>query len=269
MGDVFFALALTLMAGLSTGLGGLLVVFFKAENKKLLSICLSFSAGVMLYVSFAEILFKGFDALALEDGLGGALGYAVATLAFFGGVGFIAVIDKLMPHEPRDDSDCGLKRTGIMSGLAIAIHNLPEGFLTFMAAMYDPALGISVAIAIALHNIPEGVAMASPIYFATGSRKKAIAFTGFSGLSEPIGGLIAWFLLRDVFADTSGLGLGIGASMAFGISFAFVGGIMVFVAMHQLLPTACKYGNYNNVIKWVFIGMGFIALSLIALRLAF
>lgn len=258
MSDVGFALLLTLFAGLATGLGGLIVMFSKLTNKRFLAICLAFSAGVMLYISFAEILFKAFE--ALEYSFDSWVGYAVGTLAFFVGIGFIALINRLAPHDDQMliDDKKELKRTGTMSAAAIAVHNFPEGFLTFMAAMYDPALGIAVAIAIALHNIPEGIAMASPIYYATGSKKNALAVATASGLTEPLGGLLAWFLLRHLFDDMG---------LIFGISFAFVGGIMVFVALHQLLPTAKKYGENHMVMRWLFIGMGVIAASLVVLEI--
>jgi len=262
MNEVGFAFLLTLLAGLATGVGGLVVMFSKLENKRILSICLSFAAGVMLYISFVEILFKGLEVLE-EEFVPGA-GYAIGTVAFFAGITVIALIDRLMPHNrPAEDKSASsekkeLKRTGIMSAAAIAIHNFPEGFLTFMAAMYDPALGVAVAIAIALHNIPEGLAMAQPIYYATGSKKKALAVATSSGLTEPLGGLFAWFLLSRLFDDIG---------IIFGISFAFAGGIMVFVALHQLLPAAKKYGSHNMVMRWLFIGMAFIAVSLIALEM--
>ena len=194
----------------------------------------------------------------MEDAFAPALGYALGTLAFFAGIGVIVLIDRFVPqeHVPKEQSQ--LKRTGIMSAAAIAIHNFPEGFLTFMAAMYDPALGIAVAVAVALHNIPEGIAMALPIYYGTGSKKKAVAIAAASGLTEPLGGLVAWFVLRHLFEDMG---------MVFGLSFAFVGGIMVFVALHQLLPAAKKYGEHNVVMRWLFIGMGFIAASLVLLEI--
>jgi len=253
MSDVGFALFLTLFAGLATGVGGLVVLFSNPSNKRFLAVCLSFSAGVMLYISFAEILFKGFEVLEYEFAEG--VGLAVGTAAFFVGIAVIALVDRLVPHGTDRG---GLNRTGMMSALAIAIHNFPEGFLTFVAAMYDPALGIAVAAAIALHNIPEGIAMASPIYYGTGNKKKAVLVAAASGLTEPLGGLLAWFLMRNLFDDMG---------IAFGISFAFVSGIMVFVALHQLLPAAKKYGDHKTVMKWLFVGMGVIALSIVGLEI--
>jgi ZIP family zinc transporter len=249
MSGVFFAFLLALLAGLATGVGGLVVLFTPMENKKALAVCLSFAAGVMLYISFAEILLKGFE--RLEYAYGEGLGYMVATLSFFAGVGLMALLDKCVPHE-----DDNLKRTGVMSAVAIAIHNFPEGFITFMAAMYDPTLGVAIAIAVAVHNIPEGIAMAAPLYYATGSKTKAVAVSAASGLTEPLGGLVAWFILQRIFGDVGAV---------FGITFAAVGGIMVFVAVHQLLPTAYRYGSHKLIIKWLFAGMAVMALSLMVM----
>ncbi|MCL2605352.1 MAG: zinc transporter ZupT [Defluviitaleaceae bacterium] len=270
MSGILFAFLLTLLAGLATGLGGCVVFFTRPENKKALSVCLSFAAGVMLYISFAEILLKGFE--NLEHAYGEGMGYMIASIAFFAGVGLMALIDRLVPHsegirqtEPSENNKPpgrrearrgDLKRTGVMSALAIGIHNFPEGFITFMAAMYDPALGAAIAVAVAIHNIPEGIAMAAPLYYATGSKAKAVFISAASGLTEPLGGLIAWFALQRIFDDVGAV---------FGITFAAVGGIMVFVAIHQLLPTACKYGTHAFVMKWLFAGMAVMAASLVVM----
>ncbi|MCL2416302.1 MAG: zinc transporter ZupT [Defluviitaleaceae bacterium] len=283
MNDTVFAFMLTITAGLATAVGGLIVLFSKVTDKKFLSICLSFSAGVMLYVAFAEIFGEAME--SLKSQYGGQQGYLIGTLAFFGGIILMAVIDRFIPHDDHDDNVLGLmdngngdtapsdisdtpketresqeakelKRTGILSAIAIAIHNFPEGIMTFMAAMYDPTLGIAIAIAIIIHNIPEGIAMAAPIYYATGNRKKAFLVSVGAGLAEPLGALIAWLFIQRIFGDVGGI---------FGIPFAVVGGIMVFVAVHKLLPAAQKYGKHHVVMKWLFLGMGIMALSLVIL----
>ena len=187
----------------------------------------------------------------------------------------MALVDKLMSHddktidllELKTDQELKetftsterheLKRTGVMSTIAIAVHNFPEGLVTFLAALYNPALGIAIAIAIAIHNIPEGIAVAAPIYYATGSKSKALFTSMLSGLTEPLGALLAWLFLRNLANDLD---------LAVGIAFAAAGGIMVFVAIHQLLPAAQKYGQHHGVMRWLFAGMGIMALSLIALE---
>jgi ZIP family zinc transporter len=276
MNDVIFAFLLTLIAGLATGVGGLVVLFSKVTNKKFLSVCLSFSAGVMIYISFSEIFLKALE--SLEYAYGNGMGYLILTVSFFAGIGIMAIIDKFIPHDEshtellddlpeqeqasrkEEKEKRELKRTGISSAIAIAIHNFPEGLVTFMAALYDPAMGVAIAIAIIIHNIPEGIAMAAPIYHATGSKAKAFLVSVGAGLTEPLGALMAWFLLRNIFDDFEG---------AFGIVFAVVGGIMVFVAIHQLLPAAQKYGKHHLVMKWLFLGMGVMAVSLVILDFAF
>jgi len=259
MNDVLFAFSLTLIAGLATGVGGLVVLFSKVANKKFLSICLSFSAGVMLYIAFAEILLEAIE--SLEDYYN-EIGYLIATIAFFAGILIMAAVDKFVPHgdefaQSVKDDDEELKRTGIMSAIAIAIHNLPEGIVTFMAAVHDPAMGIAIAIAIVIHNIPEALAMASPIYYSTGSKAKAFLISLGAGLVQPVGALVAWFLLQNIFG---------GIEAIFGVAFAIVAGIMVFVAIHQLLPAAQKFGKHHLVMKWLFAGMAVMAVSLVALE---
>jgi len=272
LNDVLFAFMLTIIAGLATGVGGIVVVFSKVTDKKFLSICLSFSAGVMLYISFAEIFVEALG--SLEYAYGDNMGYLILTVAFFAGVALMAIIDRFIPHDEShtetldtfsEDEKVSrqekseLKRTGISSTIAIAIHNFPEGLITFMAALHDPAMGVAIAIAIIIHNIPEGIAMAAPIYHATGSKAKAFLVSVGAGLTEPLGALIAWLVLRNIFDDFEG---------AFGIIFAAIAGIMVFVAVHQLLPTAQKYGKHHLVMKWLFVGMAVMALSLVVLEFA-
>jgi len=271
MNDTVFAFSLTIIAGLATGIGGLVVLFSKITNKKFLSACLSFSAGVMLYIAFAEIFVEALETLEYVHGEG--TGYLIATAAFFIGIALMAVIDKFLPHEDTvmeistsepaspAKAEKELKRTGIMSGIAIAIHNFPEGLITFIAAMYDPAMGIAIAIAIIIHNIPEGISVAAPIYYSTGSKAKALLSAISTGLTEPLGALVAWFLLQNIF-DTIDAGV-------FGIIFAVVGGIMVFVSIHQLLPAAHKYGKHHLVMKWLFAGMVVMATSLVILEFVF
>ncbi len=275
MNDVLAAFLLTLLAGLASGLGGVIAVSSKVGNTKFLSACLSLSAGVMIYISFVEIFAKAYENL---EAAWGEAGYLAATLIFFAGIGVAALIDKLVPHNqrmadfvssasaPRDADRNGptglsaraaLHRTGLMSALAVSLHNFPEGLVVFVAAMADPALGAVTALAIALHNVPEGIAMAVPIYHATGSKTKALWVSLLSGLTEPLGGILGWLLLSAFFDQA-----------ILGISFALAGGIMVFVALHQLLPAARRYGSHHTVMGWLVAGMAIMAASLVALGTA-
>ncbi|MFP4619339.1 MAG: zinc transporter ZupT [Spirochaetaceae bacterium] len=272
----WFALLLTVFAGLSTGVGSLLAFFSKSFNPRVLAGALGFSAGVMIYVSMIEIFVKANESLGLV--YGEKLGYLVTTVAFFVGIAFIAVIDKLVPeaenpHEisnmegecSSDDSTSAeanetrdnlhqrsLMRMGLFSALAIAIHNFPEGLATFVGALGDPALGISIAIAIAIHNIPEGIAVSMPIYYATGSRKKAFFYSSISGFAEPIGALAGYFLLQKIFGESM-----------FGFTFAAVAGIMIYISLDELLPTAEKYGEHHIAIYGLIGGMLVMASSLV------
>jgi ZIP family zinc transporter len=261
--SVLFAFGLTLFAGLATGVGSAMAFFAKKTNEKFLSLALGFSAGVMIYVSFIEIFVKARD--ALENALGPTKGYWWATIAFFAGLFLIAIIDKLVPsyenpHEARsiEDMDAAavkkrqLLRMGMFSALAIAIHNFPEGLATFTGALADPALGVGIAVAIAIHNIPEGIAVSVPLYYATGSKKKAFFYSFLSGLSEPVGALVGYGLFYRYFND-----------ITFGLLFAGVAGIMVFISLDELLPTAEKYGEHHLAIYGLISGMIVMALSLL------
>ncbi len=264
-GNVLFALGLTLFAGLSTGIGSALAFFTKTTNTRFLSTALGFSAGVMIYVSFTEILGKAF--LLLSDSYGESLGSWYAVLSFFGGIAIIAIIDSLVPtfenpHEIKKVEDIrlsteemkkkGLMRMGLFMALAITMHNFPEGLATFAAAMHDPTLAIPIAVAIAIHNIPEGIAVSVPIYYATGKKRKAFLLSFASGLAEPIGGLIGYLFLATVFNES-----------ILGILFGGVAGIMVFISVDELLPTAREYGHHHHAIYGLIGGMAVMAVSLL------
>ncbi len=263
MKNILFAFGLTLFAGLSTGVGSLMAFFSKKFNPKFLSITLGFSAGVMIYISFVEIFFKAKDSLV--GIFGHKIGYLWTVVAFFGGIGIIALIDKLVPsyenpHELKsvhnlksdDQNNSKLMRMGVFSALAIAIHNFPEGLATFMSALHDPHLGVSISAAIAIHNIPEGIAVSVPIYYATKSRKKALGLSVLSGFSEPVGALIGFFVLRMFFNEA-----------LFGLIFAGVAGIMVYISLDELLPTAEEYGEHHIAILGLVAGMVVMAGSLL------
>lgn len=261
--DVLFAFGLTLMAGLSTGIGSLLAFFAKRANTRFLSLALGFSAGVMIYVSFVEILVKARG--ALTEQWGSAKGAWGTALAFFGGIALIAAIDKLIPREENPHefphieeiqatgNDAGkLHRTGIFTALAIGIHNFPEGIATFTAALAEPALGVAIAAAIAIHNIPEGIAVSVPIFYATGDRKKAFFYSFASGLAEPIGAVVGYLVLMPIMSPA-----------VFGILFAVVAGIMVFISLDELLPAAEEYGEHHLCIYGLIAGMALMAVSLL------
>ena len=266
-GTIIFAFGLTLFAGLSTGIGSAFAFFSKKTNTKFLAISLGFSAGVMLYVSFVEILVKARESMVEFYGKG-ASAESVASWytagAFFFGIALIAVIDKLVPsyenphelHRVEDmenaDMEKKLLRMGIFSAIAIAIHNFPEGLATFTAAMKDPQIGISIAIAIAIHNIPEGIAVSVPVYYATGNRKKAFVYSFLSGLAEPVGAALGFIFLMTFFNG-----------LTFGIVFAMVAGIMVFISLDELLPTAEEFGEHHSAIYGLISGMAVMALSLL------
>lgn len=265
---VLIAFGLTLFAGLSTGVGSALAFFAKRTNTKFLAVALGFSAGVMIYVSFVEIFVKAKDSLISD--LGEIAGTWATVGAFFGGMLVIALIDKLIPsyenpHEVKriesmddnkvnqvDEKGKKLYRMGIFAAIAIAIHNFPEGLATFTAALKDPSLGVAIAVAIAIHNIPEGIAVSVPIYYATGDRKKAFFYSFLSGLAEPVGALIGYLILMRFLNDT-----------VFGILFAGVAGIMVFISLDELLPSAEEYGEHHLTIYGLVAGMIVMALSLL------
>ena len=298
MDNVWTALALTTFAGMATGIGSAIAFFAKRTNYRFLSVATGFSAGVMLYVSFVEIFVKG--SVALTEEYGEFTGYAVNTLAFFGGMGLIFVIDTLIPagenpHETHAEVETAplhdataqapegcvrpgvahdelglhdhtahhhkLMRMGLFTALAIGIHNFPEGLATFLAALEDPGLGVAIAIAIALHNIPEGISVSVPIYYATGKRTKAFVYSMLSGLSEPVGAVIAYLALILLLGGTDDV-----PQSLMGILFAGVAGIMVYISLDELLPTSRAYGKGHDSLYGLVAGMLIMAISLVLMK---
>ena len=261
---LFVPLMLTLGAGLATGIGSTIALFAHRTNKRLLSFSLGLSGGVMIYVSFVELFQQAREAIGAI--YGPQTGMGITTLAFFGGVLLIGVIDRLVPsfenpHEahmveemdkqPRNPK---LMRMGVMTALAIGIHNFPEGIATFTSAVDNMALGVAIAAAIAIHNIPEGIAVSIPVYYATGDRKKAFKLSLLSGLAEPVGALLAYLVLMPFMSPT-----------LMGCILAGVAGIMVFISIDELLPAAREYGEAHISIYGVVAGMALMAVSLILL----
>jgi ZIP family zinc transporter len=276
---VGFALLLPTLVGLSTVLGSLLIIFVCRPGPRLMSLMLGFSAGVMILVSFGELLQQGIE----------ETGFALAYLAFFGGMAAMFLIDVLIPHihmgerhdaggearacrlpEPEGHGRHGrrhrgaghgemhrgrLLQTGLLVALGIGVHNFPKGITSFVGAMQAPALGIAIAIAIALHNIPEGIAVSAPVYAATGSRGKALLWSALSGAAEPVGAALAAAVLLP-FVNATVLGLVLAA----------VAGIIVFISLDELIPVACSFCEEHLSILGVIAGMVVMAFSLWVLR---
>ncbi len=275
MNGILSALILTLIAGSATGIGGALVLFRKKLSSNFLAGALGLSAGVMIFISLAE-LFPESQAMIAESGM--PYGEVFAVVSFFIGMGIITLIDFVIPEYENPHEASGLSldsrtaavgvleeagnekalhRLGLMSALAIAIHNFPEGIATFVGALNDPEMGIGITFAIAIHNIPEGIAVAIPIYYATRSKGKALLYATLSGFSEVIGALLC-------LAVTGIFGIGLtGNGAAFPLIMAAVAGIMVYISLDELLPTAEKYGKHHIAIAGVVGGMAVMAVSLL------
>lgn len=262
------ALMVTTAAGLATSIGGVIGTHPKMQRKSWLAVALAFSAGAMLLVTFMELLPLGIESLA--EAYGDTAGQLYAYLAFFVGMGVVLLIDLGLPKsmnpseitgreaelsESEARTNAKLIRSGLLVAVALAMHNFPEGIATFAAAYSDLSVGLTLAIAIAIHNIPEGIAVAAPVYAATKSRSKAFWWATLSGLTEPLGALVAALLIASV----------IPASFM-GVLYALVAGMMVFVAIDELIPAAIRYQTRNHQsIYGCVAGMAVMAVSLLML----
>lgn len=278
MNGTLTALLLTLIAGAATGIGGALVLFKKKLSSNTLAASLGLSAGVMVFISLAELFPEAQKEIASLGSI--KYGEAWTLLAFFAGMGIIMLIDFLVPdyENPHEASGLSLEaktaatgmldqagnakalhRLGLMSAMAIAIHNFPEGIATFIGALNDPQMGAGITFAIAIHNIPEGIAVAIPIYYATKSKGKALLYATLSGFSELIGALIC-IAVTAIF----GVELSAGGPV-FPLILAAVSGIMIYISLDELLPTAEKYGKHHIAIAGVISGMAIMGISLLIL----
>ncbi len=301
LNNIWIAFGLTLLAGLATGIGSIIAFTASRTNFRFLSIATGFSAGVMLYVSFVEIFYKGLDALTIT--YGARWGSWINAASFFGGMLLIGLVDSFIPaaenpHETHSEEETAplhnpsapipdfgtiasehhldpehgvhdhavhrrkLMRMGLFTAMAITIHNFPEGLVTFLSALQDPALGIAIAFAIALHNIPEGISVSVPIFYATGNRKKAFIYSLLSGLAETVGAGIA-FMSIVLFAGGGTMAV---PSSIMGFLFGGVAGIMVYISLDELLPTSRAYGKGHDSLLGLVSGMLVMALSLIMMK---
>ncbi|MBP3361204.1 MAG: zinc transporter ZupT [Clostridia bacterium] len=254
-----YAFTLTLMAGLATVAGSLIAFFAKKTNTRLLAGSLGFSAGVMIYVSMAELFIKSKE--YLTSSLGVIHGNAAAAAAFFAGIIIIGMIDYFVPSAESDIGSLNspqrskkLRKMGILMAAAMAVHNLPEGLVTFTSSLRDVRVGAMIALAIAIHNIPEGITTSLPIFFATGSRKRAFSISFFSGITEPLGAVLGYTIMKPYLSDE-----------LLGVLFGIISGIMIFISIEELLPMAREYEKSKFTILSVIAGMLIMAVSLIVI----
>jgi ZIP family zinc transporter len=239
------ALLLSSVAGMSTLLGALVLFFAKQKSETLVTVSLGFAAGVMLGVSFTELMPYAEESLSAFAGK--RLGILLSVASLICGVLLAAGLDKLVPHEDAGTENRehkNLFRVGFVSMLAIGLHNFPEGIATFMAGYSDMSLGLTIMFAIIMHNIPEGISVAMPIYYATGSKKKALKYTFLSGVAEPLGALLAFLVLRHFIND-----------LIMGIVFALISGIMLYISIEELIPSSRQYGYKRLALISVFAGI--------------
>lgn len=244
-------LALSLIAGLSTVIGAFILFFSKTHDKKLITFALSFSAGVMITVSFTDLFSSAEENLRKYHG--NIKGILFSLFFLISGALIALLIDKLIPEEPKNlhsSQPDNLYRVGFVSMIALMIHNFPEGIATFISGYENTSLGISIALAIALHNIPEGISIAMPIYYSTKSKSKAFKYTLYSGLAEPLGAFIAFLFLRPYINE-----------IILSITFALVAGIMLYISFAELIPTAREYGYHRTYLLSIFLGVVIIILS--------
>lgn len=237
---------LSLLAGLSTLLG-MLVIFIKNKSDKIIPFSLSFAAGVMVCVSFLDLIPESIE--MLKDKFQNFPLFIIILIFITTGILLSIFIDKLFPST-NDSYQSKLYQVGLISMIAIILHNIPEGIITFLSANNKLSLGLTIAIAIALHNIPEGISIAVPIYYSTNSKKKTFFYTFLSAISEPFGAIIAYLFLKPYINN-----------MILGFLFSLVAGIMLHISFYELLPTSLSYKNKKITYVAFLIGFLFMYFS--------
>ena len=231
---------LCLIAGLSTLLGSLFI-FIKGNKNNIIKYALAFASGVMLSVSIFDLIPESLTMFQSTT-----KNSIFSNIAFFIIIGLIIplFIDEILPNKL--DQNSKLYKLGIFTMIAIIIHNIPEGIATYISSKTNIKLGISITIAIAMHNIPEGISIAMPVYYATKNKKKAIGLTFISGMSEPLGAFLAFIFLKPIINNT-----------IMGALFAIIAGIMAYISIIELLPTALQYKEKKKTIISFLIGILF------------
>lgn len=253
-----FAFMISLLAGLSTVIGSFIVFFSELKSKKLLTFALSFSAGIMISLSFTDLYPFAQGILVAKKG--SFIGIISSLLFLVLGFIISMLIDYLVStgihlNTKKSSYEKSLYKVGLITMVALILHNFPEGIATFMSGYHDTTLGIYVAIAISLHNIPEGIAIAMPIYYSTSSKLKAIKYTFFSGMAEPFGAIIAFLFLRPFIGN-----------ITLAVIFALVSGIMLYIAFQELIPEARAYKHTRIYIFSLLLGICIIPLSHIFIK---
>jgi zinc transporter, ZIP family len=243
------AVAVSFLAGSSTLFGFFLIFFIKNESSRIISYSLSFSAGIMIYLSFMEILPKGLAHLKSHN-----VSPFIGVLSFLLGIALIIIIDRFTAQYGHKQEN--LSKIGFLSLILITIHNIPEGISVYSVAKEELSMSLPLLLAIGLHNLPEGIIISVPIYAATKNKLKTFFYTALAALSEPIGGISGYYVMKSIFND-----------LTLGLIFCFISGIMVFLSVDQLLPEARENGDHHKVGYAFILGMAFMAISLELLKL--
>ena len=246
--STLYAFILSFLAGISTVIGALLIFLDKDKNNKIVTLSLSFAAGVMICVSLTDLLPNCYNMIL---NISNIFPKVILTLIFMViGIIISMLIDKYLPSEYEAKDNKGLYKIGIISMVAIILHNIPEGIATFITSSNSIKLGITLTIAIALHNIPEGISIAIPIYHSTNNKKKAMLYALLSGMSEVLGSILAYLFLAPFINDHIMAAL-----------YAIIAGIMIHISVYELLPVAYKDSTLKKVIKYFVIGAVVMILS--------
>lgn len=233
-------LLLSLVAGLATGIGGLIVVFLGRISDRFIAASMGFASGVMLLVSFLNLFVEALDLTS----------YLNVSLAFVVGSLLMIVFDSVLPHLELGKKEDGvvkskLLKSGVLILIGITLHNIPEGVIISAAYSHLPELGTLIAVAVFFHNVPEGIATAIPLISGGSKKRDVILLTFISGLAEPLGALLGGTLLINASDETIGMAL------------SFAAGVMTYITADEIIPIAHEHGHKHAVSIGMLLGIIF------------
>lgn len=225
-----------------TILGSSMVLILRKEpNQQLQKLLLGFASGVMIAASVWSLLIPSIEQAEERGGVS----WLPAAVGFLCGIGFLLLLDSLIPHLHRNEENPegmhtkAKKNTMLM--LAVTLHNIPEGMavgVVFAGLLVGDsgttmASAFALSVGIALQNFPEGAIVSLPLKSAGFSKKKAFAYGTMSGAVEPIGALITIVLTSLLVPILPYL-------------LAFAAGAMIYVVVEELIPEL-QAGKHSNI----------------------
>lgn len=250
-----FALLLTLVLGLFILLGTI-IVFITKNNEKFVSFSLALAFGVMISLSIFELFPEAYEHLEILEN------WKIPVLlgCIMVGIIILKLLDHFIPHHADDEGHHHSKKEhmehlyhiGIVSSIALVLHNLIEGMAIYGTASTSIHLGLLVGLGVGLHNIPMGMVIASTFYKSSENKKKTVVISFLISISTFVGGLIMFFL-NGIMKE----------ELILGILLSITLGMIIYIALFELLEQMIHSKNKKETIIGIILGTSILFLSLL------